>query len=86
MRFLTAVILSISFAVGSADAAEPAKKKPSRMKTMFRSVGALAGGALLADPYQEVKAKHVTPSEKSGRGSEKPAPPAEKSEKPQPPK
>ena len=90
MRFLTAAILSISFAVGSAEAAEAAKKKPSRVKAMFRSVGALAGGSLLADPYQEVRtasAKNVTPSsEQSGRASEKPAPPAEKSEKPQPPK
>ena len=90
MRFLSALVLSISFAVTGANGAEPAEKvKQSRGKSILRAVGSFSAGLLLADPYQEVRsskktAKPAEPSPlRSAPESEKQQPPAEKSETPQ---
>jgi hypothetical protein len=91
MKFLTAAILSISLLVPGAIGAEAAKKKPSRLKSMFRSVGVFAGNSILADPYQDVRStrnrssNNVMPAAagQSSRATEKQAQPVEKSEAPQ---
>jgi hypothetical protein len=90
MRFLSAAILSISLLVPGAIGAEAAKKKPSRARSFFHSVGAFAAGTVLVDPYQEVRSTrnrssshNVMPAaEQSSPATETQAPPAEKSEKP----
>lgn len=94
MRFLTALVLSISFAAAGANAAETAvKQKSSRAKSILRAMGSLGGGLVLVDPYQEVRpsskkaAKPAAPSApESAPVSETLLPPTEKSETPQPPK
>lgn len=90
MRFLTAAILSISLLVPGAIGSQA--KKPSRFKSIVRSVGAFAGNSLLADPYQDVQTstrnrrsgnRAMPAAEKSSPENEKQPPPAERSETPQ---
>lgn len=92
MRFLTAVILSISFAVAGENASSGTAEKPktSRTKSFFRSLGSFGGGLVVDDPYQEVRRSSrkqvVKPASASTSESaplnETLQPPAEKSETP----
>lgn len=65
MRFLTAVILSISLTAGAANAAERMKQKEKtgttekkrhsgRAKSFFRSVGSFSGSLIMPEAYQEL--------------------------------
>jgi hypothetical protein len=94
MRFLTALILSISFAVAGENASEGASKpKQSRGKSILRAIGNFGGSLVLSDPYQEVRSSKksvrqqpATSPSQSAPESETPQPPAEKSETHQPQK
>ena len=91
MRFLTALFLSISFAIAGENASESAKKpKQSRGKSILRAVGSFGGSLVLSDPYQElgsskksIRQQPATSTSQSAPGNETLQPPAERSETPQ---
>lgn len=96
MRFVTALILSISFAVAGENATTGTAEKPttSRTKSFFRTLGSFGGGLVVDDPYQEVRRSSpkqvVRPASastsESAPSTETLQPPVEKSETPQPQK
>jgi hypothetical protein len=93
MRFVTALILTISFAVASETASSGTNKaKQSRGKSIFRAMGSFGGSMILSDPYQEVRTpkkaikQPATSPSRSVPENETLQPPAEKSETPQPQK